>query len=267
MIFVTGDCHANFHKFTIDGFPEQKNLTKDDSVIICGDFGGLWNQTETENEKLWLDWLETRPFTTLVVDGNHENFERLHSLPEKVFHGGRVGVIRPSVLHLKRGEIFDLNGIKVFAFGGARSHDISDGILDSEDPKWKEKAKALEDRGKYMFRVKGLSWWEEELPTKAEMEHGLRNLEKHGNKVDLIVTHCCPSSLQAQFLPNGDFDILTDYFNQLKHTVEYDKWYFGHYHFNAPIDEKPGCLYRYILPWNNGRELSEDADNPALLYR
>ena len=84
MIFVTGDCHANFHKFNIDSFYEQKEMTKDDYVIICGDFGGVWDyKGENTSEKYWLDWLEGKPYTTLFVDGNHENFKRLYSYPEK----------------------------------------------------------------------------------------------------------------------------------------------------------------------------------------
>jgi len=184
MIYVTGDCHSDFHKFTMDSFPEQKNLTKEDYVIICGDFGGLWAPEETKEEKFWLDWLNDRPFTTLFVDGNHESFQRLANLPVVEFHGGLAGKVRDSIYHLKRGEIYELDGLKVFTFGGARSHDISDGILDSEDPKWKEKAKFLDSRGKYLYRIKGLSWWEEELPTEEEMEYGLDKLAEHDYKVD-----------------------------------------------------------------------------------
>ena len=39
MIYVTGDTHADFRRFSTREFPEQKELTKDDFVIICGDFG------------------------------------------------------------------------------------------------------------------------------------------------------------------------------------------------------------------------------------
>ena len=31
MIYVTGDCHGDFRKFSTDSFPEQKEMTKDDS--------------------------------------------------------------------------------------------------------------------------------------------------------------------------------------------------------------------------------------------
>ena len=34
MIYVTGDCHGNFRRFQSECFPEQANMTKDDTVII-----------------------------------------------------------------------------------------------------------------------------------------------------------------------------------------------------------------------------------------
>lgn len=40
MIYITGDTHAEFSRFSTKRFPEQKEMTKDDYVIICGDFGG-----------------------------------------------------------------------------------------------------------------------------------------------------------------------------------------------------------------------------------
>lgn len=84
-VYITGDCHADFRRFSIKNFPEQAELTRDDYVIILGDFGGVWNyQGADGNENWWLDWLEDKPFTTLFVDGNHENFARLNTeFPEK----------------------------------------------------------------------------------------------------------------------------------------------------------------------------------------
>ena len=38
MVFVTGDCHGNFARFEQKCFPEQANMTKDDTVIITGDY-------------------------------------------------------------------------------------------------------------------------------------------------------------------------------------------------------------------------------------
>lgn len=72
--------------------------------------------------------------------------------------------------------IFTIESRKFFAFGGASSHDISDGILCPDN--WKEKAKELERQGKYGFRVKDISWWKEELPTEEEMKHGMDVLKE-----------------------------------------------------------------------------------------
>ena len=42
MIYATGDCHANFLRFKREYFPEQDGMGRDDYMIICGDFGGVW---------------------------------------------------------------------------------------------------------------------------------------------------------------------------------------------------------------------------------
>ena len=131
MIFITGDCHADWKKFSKESFPEQAEMTRDDFVIVCGDFG-LWHDDTTE--RWWFKWFEEKNFTVLFVDGNHENFDRLYSEFEVVdFHGGKAHKIRENIYHLMRGYVFDLCDKKFFAFGGASSHDIDDGILDRKD--------------------------------------------------------------------------------------------------------------------------------------
>ena len=44
MIYITGDCHGNFERFDPHIFPEQSEMTKDDYVVICRDFGGVWDR-------------------------------------------------------------------------------------------------------------------------------------------------------------------------------------------------------------------------------
>lgn len=249
-IYLTGDTHAKFNRFTTDNFPEQKNLTKDDYVIICGDFGGVWNYLgETNEEKYWLDWLNKKPFTTLFVDGNHENFERLNKYPRMKYHGGMVHRIRDSVLHLMRGYVFDFDGKKFFTFGGAKSHDIQDGILDPKDyPTLSELVKVYNIRTRFgeMLRIKGISWWKEELPTKAEMDRGIRNLEKVNWKVDYVISHCAPLSISSKMYPD-DSDKLTVYFDDLiKRGLLFRAWYFGHYHNNRTFDYKYHMIFQDI---------------------
>ena len=72
MLYLTGDTHGDFRRFREGEFPELDKLTKADYVIICGDFGGVWNKSR--EQEYWLNWLEKeKPYTTLFIDGNHEN--------------------------------------------------------------------------------------------------------------------------------------------------------------------------------------------------
>ena len=229
-------------------FPEQRELTKDDHVIICGDFGGVWNKNEeSKKEKALLDWLDDKNFTTLFVDGNHENFDRLYEYPEEKWHGSRVQKIRPSVIHLMRGQIFELERKKFFTFGGASSHDIDGGILEPDDPDFKKKKKQL-DRGWQPYRINHVSWWKQELPSEAEMEEGRRNLTKYGNQVDYIVTHCCSSSTQV-LLGGGRYqsDLLTDYLEEIRPTVSFREWFFGHYHDNQNVSAEEILIYEQVI--------------------
>lgn len=248
MIYITGDCHQDFERFNIDVFPEQKEMTKDDCVIICGDFGGVWNRNEeSSREAKLMDWLENRPFTTLFVDGNHENFDRLYAYPVEKWHGGKVHKIRPSVIHLMRGQVFEIDGKSIFAFGGASSHDIAGGILEPDDPDFKKKKKKL-DQGWYPYRVNHVSWWKQELPSEEEMQEGIENLAAHDNKVDFIVTHCCVSSTQT-LLGGGLYktDILTEYHEKIRQNTSFKKWFFGHYHDNRNVNIEEILIYEQMI--------------------
>lgn len=248
MIYITGDCHQDFERFNLDVFPEQKEMTKDDCVIICGDFGGVWNRNEeSSREAKLMDWLENRPFTTLFVDGNHENFDRLYAYPVEKWHGGKVHKIRPSVIHLMRGQVFEIDGKSIFAFGGASSHDIAGGILEPDDPDFKKKKKKL-DQGWYPYRVNHVSWWKQELPSEEEMQEGIENLAAHDNKVDFIVTHCCASSTQ-NLLGGGLYktDILTEYHEKIRQNTSFKKWFFGHYHDNRNVNIEEILIYEQMI--------------------
>ena len=247
-IFITGDTHADFRRFGSHIFYEQKDLCKEDYVIICGDFGGVWDGSF--REKYWLDWLGAKPFTTLFISGNHENYDMLSSFPVEEWHGGHAQFIRPSVIHLMRGQIFNLEGQTFFTMGGASSHDVSDGILEPDDPDFPRKHKQLNARGA-MYRVNHVSWWKEELPCEAEYQEALEKLENHGWKVDYIISHCCPTSIQ-DILGGGllQADALTDFFEDILHKCKFQEWFFGHYHENFLIMEKFILLYEQMVRLN-----------------
>ncbi len=223
-------------------------MTKEDYVIICGDFGGGWYRDKNHvRENDALDWLDSLPFTTLFVCGNHENFDRLYSYPVEEWKGGKVHKIRDSVLHLMRGQVFEIDGKKIFSFGGASSHDISGGILDMNDYDFHVKREQLRRSGA-LYRIKHLNWWKEELPSQEEMEEGLRNLRAHNNEVDYIVTHCCSTSTQT-LIGDDSFapDILTDYLEDIRSRCNYKKWFFGHYHDNRNVNREEILLWEQII--------------------
>lgn len=242
MIYVTGDTHGNWKlRLNKYAFPEQKEMTKNDYVIVLGDFG-IWDDSDLERRN--LDWLNNRKFTTLFISGNHSNYDILNRFPVEKWNGGSVNFIRSNVIHLRRGQVFDIDGITFFTFGGAASHDISDGILEIGDLKIKEWSK----NPNKMFRINHKSWWKEEMPSEEEIQEGICSLNDVGNKVDFILTHCAASSTVA-LLSHGLYkpDTLTDYFEKIKSKVEFKKWLFGHYHDNKTINDKEILLYDQIV--------------------
>lgn len=249
MIFITGDTHGDVTRLSMDNFPEQKTFDNQNKnfVIVCGDFGLVWDyKEENKSEKYWLNWLENKNFTTLFVDGNHEAFTRLYDYHVKKWSGGMVHEIRPHVLHLMRGQVFNIDGCTIFAFGGARSHDIEN-LLDLDDPDFTEKRKQLR-KDNLFYRVKGISWWEEEMPTQEEMQLGLDNLENNDWKVDYIITHDCTSSTKALY-SHGSFktDELNAYLEEIRYRCKFKKWFFGHLHGDKQINNKEILLYRQIV--------------------
>ena len=227
MIYITGDTHIpiDIRKLSTRSFPEQKELTKNDFVIICGDFGGIWSNNA--EEKYWLKWLYEKSFTTLFVDGNHENFHMLYENYKVIdFNGGKARKINDSIYHLMRGQIFILDGFKIFTMGGALSHD-------------KE------------HRVKDATWWEEELPSEKEYIEAKANLKANNNTVDYIITHCAPDSIQTGLDTYYKTTGLTEFFNTIKNNIKYKHWYFGHYHRDVKIDKKHTCLYNKIVKIGN----------------
>ena len=225
MIYVTGDTHIplDIKKLEEKYFPEQRNMTKNDYLIICGDFGGIWGNGRGDN--FYLNKLENKNFTTLWVDGNHENFDLLKRYKVTKWKGGNVQFIKPSIIHLMRGQVYTIEDKKFFTFGGGNSIDKS-------------------------MRENGRTWWAEEMPNKKEYEEGLKNLKLHNYKIDYIISQTAPYSINKHIFKKGlkDEYKLNKYLEKIEKTCEYKKHYFGHFHEDMDIDDKRIALYKRILP-------------------
>lgn len=255
MIYITGDTHGKFSRFTKKSrWRTQAHPTNGDYLIICGDFGLLW--VDDEEFQYNLDWMSRLPFTILWVQGNHENYDMIEKYPIEFWNGGKVRKILSNVILLERGQVFTINGKTFFTFGGAASHDVQGGILDRDDIDYYDLVKEA-NRKRLPYRVKHFSWWEQELPTEEEMQEGRNNLEKVNYCVDYVITHCISSEMQDSIMEklesigyyscHNAADRLTDYFSELEQKLIYRHWYFGHYHFNEKLDEKHTILYENVI--------------------
>lgn len=223
MIYITGDTHipVNISKLNTKNFPQQKTMTKKDYVIICGDFGAVWN--DQGEDKYWRKWLATRNFTTLFVDGNHENFDLLKQYPVSEWNGGKVHFINDSIIHLMRGQVFTIDGLKLFTMGGATSID------------------------KYR-RTEGVSWWAEEIPSHEEFEHALDNLDAHNWEVDYVLTHTTSTRNMDRMIYEKENNPLNSFFDMLESDLKYKHWYFGHFHRDEMLDDKHTVVFEEIHP-------------------
>lgn len=222
MIFVTGDTHADIDigKLSVKNFPRQKDLSKSDYLIVCGDFGLVWDGSS--REMWWQDWLTEKNFTTLWIDGNHENFDILREFQLTKKFGGVVREIAPNIFHLDRGQVLTIDKKKIFVMGGARSHD-------------KE------------YRIEHISWWEQEMPSRDEMDRAIESLDKHQWKVDYVLTHCAPRSIQSMLADWYENDPLVSFLERVRQDLDFKHWYFGHYHLDKRINDKFTALYNEII--------------------
>ena len=227
MIYLTGDTHGDYDLFKLNSkfFPRGKSLTKKDYVIVCGDFACCWDNGDFD--KYIQGWYNDKPWTTLFVDGNHENHDLLDKYPVVEWNGGKVHMISDSIIHLMRGQVYTIDGTKIFTFGGAQSHDM-----------W--------------HRKEGESWWAREMPSDEEYEEGLKNLETNNYEVDFVITHCGPDEVvdilrELNERKDMTHDKLTNYFGIVKEDLKFKKWYMGHYHKDLNLG-KYRILYDDVIP-------------------
>ena len=222
MIYLTGDTHIpiDIKKLNMKNFPEQKELSKNDYVIILGDFGLLWQKNKTYY--YWKKWLEERNFTTLWLDGNHENHAWINSLPVSEWNGGKVHRISENIIHLMRGQVFSIDGNSIFVCGGATSYDKAQ-------------------------RTVGISWWPEEDISFREVDEALTNLEKVENHVDYVLTHTCPHHMEYDMYESVNPDPTGKFLEEVEKYVGFKKWYFGHHHIDKEFNDKFTALYQTVI--------------------
>ena len=228
-IFVTGDTHRtnNYNKIRKFGLGVGSELTKDDIMIILGDFGALWHNENTEgyrDDLKLLDWYDTEcKWTTVVVLGNHENYDIIEKIPVTEMFGGKVRIVNNSVILLERGETYKINGKSFLAIGGG-------GSIDKKR------------------RIPHISWWKQEVIVQGDIDNALHNVAESGYLIDYVISHACPKeyfNLTTMF-KEIDLDNSPSMLQQVFDKVTFDCWLFGHYHQEHKIDNFV-CLFNTII--------------------
>ncbi len=243
MIYVTGDMHGDLERLYDKQF---RKLKKGDVLLVCGDFGYIFDGSKTEKQV--INYLATRKFVTAFVEGTHDNLDTIYRCRTTVWKGGMVHRIKGNLLHLMRGQIFNIDGYTFFTFGGGESIDKD-------------------------MRVESGRWWRQEEATPAEMADGARMLYEAGCAVDFIITHEPPSLVKsAMLLRRGDTDRvnkLNGYLEEIGRSCSFGHWYFGSLHEDRIITEHHTCVFEKVLPVTDGRrqEGMFDFEDDTLLVK
>ena len=214
MILITGDIHGDFTRFKDK---RLKKLRKSDALIICGDFGFIWDGSR--REKRILKRLGRRRYNILFVEGSHENFEELEKYETEEWCGGMTRKISGNLRQLVRGNVFEIAGKTVFAFGGGKSDDTNDEL-----------------KMKY------------EVPSGNELAEADRKLSEHGNQVDYVVSYEPPVTL-GEFLTGNEAqaDTIGAYLEEKKNTLQFAHWFFGKFHVTKRIPTRFTAVFDTVI--------------------
>lgn len=218
MVYITGDMHGELKRFSDR---KLKRLSEEDVLMICGDFGFIWNGSE--QEKNFLEEIGEKPYKTMFVDGTHENFELLEKYPIEELFGGRAHHISGNLYHMIRGEIFTIDGETYFAFGGGDSPDRE-------------------------IRIAAGTWYKQEMPTVDEMTYAVENLNRYDYNVDYLITHEPSGNARGLIDSRSAISAIGSFFDEIAKNVKYKCWYFGSVHFDRRISGRNYAVFTEILP-------------------
>ena len=214
MVYVTGDTHADFTRF------DRLKLKRGDTLIICGDFGFIWDGGEKE-EKI-LKKIGNKKYTTLFIDGPHENFDLLKKYEITELNGAKVRNIYNNLYYVMRGQVINIEGKKIFTFGGGESTE-------------KE------------MRISCNKWWKEELPSIDEMKSAVQVLNQHDREVDYIITHEPPTFIKSVLDREVPLNSTNAFLNDVSKQVNFKEWIFGCFHLNRDITKRYRAVFNKII--------------------
>lgn len=227
MRYITGDMHGNFSRAAdLCNSPQFQPFK--DTLIVLGDAG--LNYYGDARDMALKTALSRLPLTIFCIQGNHEmRPEGIASYAESAWHDGIVYVEAeyPNILFAKDGEIFEIDGIRAIAIGGAYSVD------------------------KYYRLQRGYRWFEDEQPSEEIKKMVESMLDGANWEIDTVLSHTCPLKYEPTevFIDGIDqstVDKSTEiWLDSIENRLTYNRWFCGHYHTEKHID-KLQFLYHSI---------------------
>ena len=187
-------------------------------LIILGDAG--INYYLDERDKMLKEQLNSYNIKLFCVQGNHEERpENISTYKEVDMFGGKVFIEEeyPNLIFAKNGELYEMDNKKVLVIGGAYSVDKNYRI------------------------IYGHPWFKDEQLSKEEMNNILNKYK--GQHIDIVLSHACPLKYEpTEVFMKGinQFDVdksMEKFLDEVEQSIDYDKWYCGHYHTEKKIDK------------------------------
>ena len=217
LIWLTGDKHGQITPFSENS--KYKKIKKNDTLIVCGDFGFLWNKSKQETKN--LKWLTKRKYTIAFVDGSNDNYDIISEYPIEDWNGGKIRRISKNIVYLMRGELYDIENTKVLSFGGSFNDNNSN-----------EETYCLENA----------------YPTKQQIDNVINNIKKVNGEIDLIITHEAPNSIKSCLCNNKDeHNTFTNILEEIRVHSNFKKWFFGKYHIDKIIPPKYYAVFEDLI--------------------
>lgn len=213
MIYITGDTHGDIN----DLLSRKINkIKKGDKLIICGDFGFLWDNSPQEQKN--LQKLSKKNFDILFVEGAHENFEMIHSCKEVDLYRGRGYKIAKNIYCMKRGEVYEIESKRIFTLGGgADIEPLDDSYMESPS-----------------------------MPSDDEYLQSVNNLDKYHRDVDIIITHEAPASVKRLINRSAVVNELNLFLDTVLHNTRFRNWFFGSLHADRQISSNMYCTWHEV---------------------
>ncbi len=219
MIHITGDTHGDLQGFRSRNL---KQVKKGDYLIICGDFGFLWDNSPEEQKA--LKWLSKQKYNILFIHGTHDNLDMINSYNQMDFMGGQARVVAKNIFCLTNGHIFTIEGKNIFVYGGGESDDID-------------------------ARMENDSWWLEELPTGEKSVEAINRLDSFQGDLDYVITHQAYPKIESALTGISERDHgLNTILNHISKNIKFDRWFFGKYHVDKTIPPKYVGVFNQVIP-------------------